>query len=176
MSEDMQYSRSESRRAFQQGMLMALGIAVAPLVILFFSLLISGKQPGEIGNGLRYGLIALWLVYVFTADRIAGLSLWLRIPLLRMVDKGEVITVIACSALFATMRLDPSLARASLLPEWLKGFGLMLAISGGLYMFYKATNRSRRIARRRRETRIAKGRNGYAGDNSLFQRLSLKQR
>ncbi|MDQ2090222.1 hypothetical protein [Marimonas arenosa] len=173
MSEDTQYSKDDSKRAFQQGMLMALAIAFAPLAILFVGMLISGKQPGEYDTGLRYGLIVLWLVYVFTADRIAGLKLWLRIPVLRMVNTGEVITVIAFSALLATMRLDPAMARTVLMAEWIKGFGLMLSILGGLYLLYKATSRSRRIARARRETRIAPSKRiaRGAGIGRMFKRL-----
>ncbi|MEZ5715799.1 MAG: hypothetical protein R3D85_11865 [Paracoccaceae bacterium] len=176
MSDEMQYNRDESKRAFQQGMLMAVGIAFAPLALVSAGLLLSGHSPNDLGSGLRYGLVVLWLIYLFTADRIAGLRLWLRIPLLREADKGEVITILAFSALLATMRLDPSMARAEMLPEWAKGFGLILAGFGGLYVAYKVTNRSRRIARARGAVRQPFSARLMEGLRGLFQGLTARFR
>ena len=176
MSDDINYNRSESKRAFQQGMLLAVGIAFAPLVAVAAGLFVSGHEPGDFGTGLRITLIVLWLVYLVTADRIAGLRLWLRVPVLRLVDKGEVITVIAFAALIATMRLDPSLARASLVPEWLRGFGLMLSIFGGLYILYKATERSRRIAAARGHVRQSLSVRLIAGLRGLVSDLPARFR
>lgn len=176
MSEEIQYSRDDSRRAFQQGVLMAVGIAFAPLALISAGMLLAGHDPDDFGSGLHYGLVALWLIYIVTADRIAGLCLWLRIPFLREADKGEIITIFAFSALLATMRLDPSMARAAMLPEWAKGFALILAGFGGLYVLYKLTSRSRRIAKARGAVRERFWVRLLAGIRGLFQGLTARLR
>jgi len=176
MSDDMHYNRSESKRAFQQGMLLAIGIAFAPLIVVAVGLFFSGSAPEDFGTGLRIGLIVLWLIYLVSADRIAGFWLWLRIPLLRSADTGEVITIVAFSALLATMRLDPSIARAALLAEWVKGFGVMLLVFGGLYILYKVTSRSRRIAKARGQVRQAFTTRLFTAFRGLFQVLVARFR
>lgn len=146
-----------SKRAFKKGVLLAFGVAFAPLAVISMGLFFSGMQPSDFNPDLRWDLLGVWLVYVFTADRIANLRVWLRIPLLHSAYTHEVVTVIAVSALLATMRLDPAMTRGALLSAWLNGFTLILLLVGLMYLVYKVTTRSRRIARARNAFMSAAG-------------------
>lgn len=130
-------------------MLIALGIALIPVALVATGLFLSGYQPQDFNVGLRYGLLALWLLYVFSADRIAALGVWRRVPLLRRANPGEVITVIAFAALIATMRLDTGAVPHRVMLDWLVGFGIMAALFLALYALFRAVSRSWRRARSR---------------------------
>lgn len=153
MSENLQYDRSLSKRAFQKGMLLAVGIAFVPLAFVAAGLFLSGYEPSDFSANLRVVLFISWLAYIFTVDKLANLSLWHRIPGLRSMNTGEVITVIAFAALLATMRLNPSLPRHELLGDWVRGFGLFVLVFGGLYILFAAMTRPRQrnAARKRRK-------------------------
>lgn len=150
MNENTQYDKSMLGRAFQKGMLLALIIAFAPVAIIATGLFLSGHHPQDFSAGLRYLLLGLWLVYVFTADRLAKLQVWRSIPLLRSARIGEIITIVLFSALLAALRHHAGdRSFGPILLQWIKDFGLFLALFGSLYAVFRAITRSRRRARAR---------------------------
>jgi len=151
MSDNLHFDNSNSKRAFHQGVLLAFWIALAPLAFISLGLFLSGRQPQDFNPDLRYALLGVWLIYVFTADKIASFRLWLRIPLLRADNRSEMISIVVFSALVATMRLDPGAARTDMVQDWFKGFGLFLLFFGCAYALYRAAIRSRRRTKARRQ-------------------------
>ncbi|MDU8927241.1 hypothetical protein RXV86_07585 [Alisedimentitalea sp. MJ-SS2] len=151
MNKDLQYDKSLSKRAFQRGMVMALGLAFVPIALVSLFMFISGYQAANIDTGLRFVLLLAWLLYVFLADRIAGYRLWMRLPILRSVNTSEVITILAASALLSTMRLNPSMARSELAVTWLRSFVVILLCFFVIYAVFKFVNAARRRARYRKK-------------------------
>jgi hypothetical protein len=149
MTNMTQDTRFRLRRAFQRGMLIALGIAFIPVALVSTGLFLSGYQPQDFNPNLRYGLIGLWLVYIFTADRIADLSFWRRFPFLRGSNKGELITVIVFAAIIASMRLNTGAPLHWMILDWLKNFAVLATLFVLLYQIFCAVTRSWRRARSR---------------------------
>lgn len=149
MEKTAAHNRSRLHRAFQRGMLIALGIAFVPVALVSTGLFLSGYQPQDFHPGLRYGLIGLWLIYVFTADRIANFKFWRRIPFMRGTNNGELITVVVFAAIIASLRLDTGAPLHWMLLGWLKSFAVLAVLFVALYLIFRAVTRSWRRARRR---------------------------
>ena len=135
-------------------MLIALGIAFVPVAVVSTALFLSGYQPEDFNPGLRYVLIVLWLLYVFTADRIASFGFWHRIPFMRGANKGELITVFVFAAIVASLRLSSGSALHWMIVDWLINFLAMSALFLVLYVLFRAVTRSWRRARDRVRSRV----------------------
>lgn len=141
--------RTPLHRAFQRGMIIALGIAFIPLALISTGLFLSGYQPQDFNPGMRYGLIGLWLFYVFTADRIASFSFWHRIPFMQGSNNGELITVVVFAAIIASLRINTGASLHWIIIDWVKGFIILAALFVALYLIFRTVTRSWRRARRR---------------------------
>ncbi|UYV38132.1 hypothetical protein N4R57_03280 [Rhodobacteraceae bacterium D3-12] len=130
-------------------MLIALGIAFIPVAIVATGLFLSGYQPQDFSPNLRYALIGLWLLYVFTADRIADMQFWRRFPFLRSQNMGEIITVAMFAAIIASLRIDAGAPLHWMILGWLKSFVILLAVFMSLYLIFRAVTKSWRRARSR---------------------------
>ena len=130
-------------------MLIALGVAFVPVALVATGLFLSGYQPRDFNPGLRYGLIGLWLAYVFTADRIADLKFWRRIPFMRGTNNGELLTVVMFAAIIASLRLNTGAPLHWMILDWLRNFAVMAALFVALYLIFRAVTRSWLRARRR---------------------------
>lgn len=144
---------SRLRRAFHRGMLIALGIAFIPVALVSTGLFLSGYQPQDFSPNLRYALIGLWLLYVFTADRIADLAFWRRFPFLRSQNMGEIITVVVFAAIIASLRINAEAPLIWMVLGWIKGFVILSAVFLSLYLIFRAVTKSWRRARSRRYKR-----------------------
>lgn len=138
-------------------MLIALAIAFVPVALVSTGLFLSGYQPQDFNPGLRYWLIGMWLIYVFSADRIANFHFWRRIPLMRGSNNGEVITIIVFAAIIASMRLNTGGALHWMVLDWLKGFTVLAVLFVSLYLIFRAVTRSWRRARQRVRVRSFSG-------------------
>ena len=151
MTDELGYDETLPKRAFQKGMLLALCIAFLPLLFVGLILFISGYHPADINTGLRVAMIALWLAYAVTADKVADMRLWRRLPAQLSENASEVFTVVAFSALLSTIKMNPGMAREDIALAWIKSFGLFVVCFGMLYVLFKAYNAARRRIRYRRK-------------------------
>ena len=140
---------SRLRRAFHRGMLIALGIAFIPVALVATGLFLSGYQPQDFHPNLRYVLIGIWLLYVFTADRIADMSVWRRIPFLGGRNAGEIITVVVFAGIIASLRIDIGAPVHLMVFGWFKNFLVLAAVFVTFYLIFRAVTRSWQRARSR---------------------------
>ncbi len=155
MNDRYAYDPTVSKRAFQRGMILALAVAFVPVAFVSTGLFLSGYRVTDFSPSMRSVLIGAWLVYVFTADRIAGLKFWLKIPYLRSANIGELVTIVAFAALVASLREYSGPRDTLMVIGWLKSFVLFLMLFGGLYGIGIAVSRSWKRAKAR--TRLKRG-------------------
>lgn len=130
-------------------MLLALAIAFIPLAVVSTGLFLSGYQPQDFDTNLRYALLGIWLVFLFSVDKVARLKVWLRVPLIPAEQSGEYLTIFAFSALLAALKLNSGMTLIEIILTWGKAFLILLVVLTVLHALFSAVRRSWRRAKAR---------------------------
>ncbi len=143
----------EGRRAFQQGVILALVIAFVPIAVLSTGLFLSGYQPADFDTNLRYAMLGLWLVFLFSVDRLANLKVWLSVPFIKAEQSGEYLTIFAFSALLAALKLSSDMGAWQMIGTWLQSFTLLMLLFLLLHAVFSMVRGSWRRSKARKAAR-----------------------
>ncbi|MDQ2094628.1 hypothetical protein [Rhodalgimonas zhirmunskyi] len=150
----------KSQQAFQQGMMLALALALVPLAVISVGLFLSGYKPADFDTNLRYALLGIWLIFLLSVDRLSKLKGWLRVPFIKAEQSGEYLTVFAFSALIAALRLNPDMSNLEMITVWLKSFALLMALFLVMHAAFSAVRASWRRGKARKARKAARRNSG----------------
>lgn len=142
-------------RAFQQGMVLALAIAFVPIAVISTGLFLSGYQPTDFDTNLRYALLGIWLIFLFTVDRLAKLKAWIVVPFIKAEQSGEYLTIFAFSALIAALKLNSQMGTFEMIGVWMKYFAILMVLFLMLHAGFSAVRNSWRRGKQRKAARRA---------------------
>ncbi|WP_137701713.1 hypothetical protein [Marimonas lutisalis] len=149
MDQNGTYDKSASKRAFQRGMMLALGIALVPVMIVSTGLFLSGYQPGDFDANMRYILLGLWIGFLVTVNRLSNLNLGRLYERIPSDQRGQVLTIVVFSALLGALRLRADMTALEMARNWFIGFFVLALLFLGLFTLFAAVHGSWKRARQR---------------------------
>lgn len=152
MNQNETIDPAASKRAFHQGMKLALAVALVPVGIVSIGLFLSGYKPTDFDANLRLVLLGAWIVFLFSVDRLANLNLSNIAARIPVNKRGEVLTILVLSALLGALWLEAGMSAMQMAGYWLKGFVLVLGALSLQWALILAVHRSWCRARARRKS------------------------